>query len=192
MHNTGQTGGTVDADIDAPEAWDIQTGDPDIIIAITDTGVDYSHPDLADNMWVNTDEQNGQPDVDDDGNGYVDDIYGYDFAGAFNNDPTDGDSDPCDMHFHGTHAAGSAGAVGNNGEGVVGICWNVKLMALKIFADDRAIVPDLLVGDAVEAIGYAVDNGARIINASWGGLDYSQSLYDAIAAAGDAGLLFVA
>ncbi|MHC4595332.1 MAG: S8 family serine peptidase, partial [Planctomycetota bacterium] len=192
MHNTGQTGGTVDADIDAPEAWDIQTDSPDIIIAITDTGVDYSHPDLVDNMWVNTEEQNGQPDVDDDGNGYVDDIYGYDFAGAFNNDPTDGDGDPCDMHFHGTHAAGSAGAVGNNGEGIVGVCWNVKLMALKIFADDRAIVPDLLVGDAVEAIGYAVDNGARVINASWGGFDYSQSLYDAIAVAGDAGLLFVA
>ncbi|MHC4806488.1 MAG: S8 family serine peptidase, partial [Planctomycetota bacterium] len=192
MDNTGQTGGTVDADIDAPEAWDIQTGSPDIIVAVTDTGIDYKHPDLADNMWVNTEELNGQADTDDDGNGYIDDIYGYDFAGALALDPTDGDGDPCDMHLHGTHAAGIIGAVGNNDEGVVGVCWNVKLMALKMFADDRSIVPQVLDSDAIEAIGYAVDNGAKIINASWGGPAFSQSLYDAIASAGDAGLLFVA
>ncbi|MBA7602382.1 hypothetical protein ES703_09471 [subsurface metagenome] len=192
LDNTGQTGGTVDADIDAPEAWDIHTGDPEIIVAVSDTGIDYNHPDLADNMWVNTEELNGEPDVDDDGNGYVDDIYGYDFAGAYKDDPADGDGDPCDMLFHGTHVAGTIGAVGNNGEGIVGVCWNVKLMALKIFADDHAILPDLLVGDAVEAIGYAIDNGAKIMNVSWGGYDYSQSLYDAIANAGVAGLLFVA
>ena len=80
LNNTGQTGGTEDADIDAPEAWDIQRGDPEIIVAIIDTGVDYKHPDLAGNMWVNTAERNGAPDVDDDGNGYVDDIHGWNFA----------------------------------------------------------------------------------------------------------------
>jgi subtilisin family serine protease len=102
MNNTGQTGGTEDADVDAPEAWDIQTGNPNIIIAVTDTGIDYAHPDLADNMWVNSEEMRGSPDVDDDGNGYVDDIYGYDFAGAVARDPDDEDSDPIDNHFHGT------------------------------------------------------------------------------------------
>jgi len=190
--NTGQTGGTEDADVDAPEAWDIQTGDPEIIIAVTDSGIDYQHPDLADNMWVNTAELNGSPDVDDDNNGYIDDIYGYDFAGALARDPGDGDGDPIDCSYHGTHVAGIIGAVGNNGEGVVGVCWDVKLMALKVTADDYYREPDVFVSDVVKAIGYAVDNGAKVINASWGANFYSQSLYDAIKDAGDAGLLFVA
>ena len=192
LDNTGQTGGTADADIDAPEAWDIVTGNPDIIVAITDTGVDYDHPDLKDNMWVNAEELNGNAGVDDDGNGYVDDIYGYDFAGAVARDPDDDDSDPNDMFFHGTHVAGTIGAVGNNSVGVTGICWNVKMMALKIFADDFRVEPTVFVSEAVEAIGYAVNNGAKIINASWGGDYFSQSLHDAIKDAGDAGLLFVA
>ncbi|MHC4328126.1 MAG: S8 family serine peptidase, partial [Planctomycetota bacterium] len=192
LDNTGQTGGTPDADIDANDAWDINTGDPDIIIAITDTGIDYQHPDLAANMWVNAAEQNGAPGVDDDGNGYVDDIYGYDFAGAGSAVLDDGDSDPVDMWFHGTHVAGVAGAVGNNSEGITGVCWNVKLMSLKVFADDYVTEPTAFASDAVEAIAYAVDNGARIINASWGGGFFSQSLYDAIKQAGDAGVLFVA
>jgi len=192
LDNTGQTGGTVDADIDAPDAWDIQTGDPELIIAVTDTGIDYNHPDLVDNMWVNARELNGDPNVDDDNNGYIDDIYGYDFAGAVATDLYDGDGDPCDTFFHGTHIAGIIGAVGNNDEGVVGVCWNVKLMALKIFADDYVREPAVFTSEAVESIQYAVDNGAKIINASWGSNYYSQSLYDAIESAGDAGLLFVA
>jgi len=192
LNNTGQTGGTEDADIDAPEAWDIQTGNPGIIIAITDTGVDYTHPDLVDNMWVNTAELRGSPQVDDDGNGYVDDIYGYDFAGAVAKDPDDDDSDPKDCFFHGTHVAGIIGAAANNNKGVVGVCWKVKIMALKVFADDYHVEPEVFVSEAIEAIGYAVDNGAKIINASWGGDFHSQSLYDAIKNAGDAGLLFVA
>jgi subtilisin family serine protease len=191
MDNTGQTGGTEDADVDAPEAWDIQTGSPDIIIAVTDSGIDYTHPDLADNMWVNSAEMRGSPDVDDDGNGYVDDIYGYDFAGAVARDADDDDSDPIDNHFHGTHVAGIIGAVGNNGMGVTGVCWNVKLMALKVFADDYNVEPEVFISEAVEAIGYAVDNGAKIINASWGGNFHSQALYDAIRDAGNAGVLFV-
>ncbi|MHC4569735.1 MAG: S8 family serine peptidase, partial [Planctomycetota bacterium] len=192
LDNTGQTGGTPDADIDANDAWDITTGDPDIIIAITDTGIDYEHPDLKDNMWVNEAEQNGTPGVDDDGNGYIDDIYGYDFAGASSRQLGDGDSDPNDNWFHGTHVAGVAGAVGDNGVGITGLCWDVKLMALKIIADDFAIDPGVFASDAVEAINYAVNNGAKIINASWGGSHFSQALYDAIREAGDAGVLFVA
>ena len=190
--NMGQTGGIEDADIDAPEAWDLETGDPGIIIAVTDTGIDYTHPDLADNMWINNAELRGAPDVDDDNNGYIDDIYGYDFAGDVASDPGDADSDPLENHFHGTHVAGIIGAVGNNGEGVVGICWNVKMMALKVFADDYRVEPEVFVSEAAEAIKYAVDNGAKVINASWGGDYFSQSLYDAIKEAGDAGVLFVA
>lgn len=190
LDNTGQTGGTANADIDAPEAWDIQTGNRNLIVAVTDTGIDYAHPDLAANMWVNTQEQRGKPGVDDDGNGYVDDIYGYDFAGAKAKVLGDGDGDPCDVFFHGTHAAGIIGAVGNNNLGVTGVCWNVKLMALKIGADDFLVT--VFDSEIIEAIAYAVDNGAKIINASWGGPDFSQSLYDAIKRAGDAGLLFVA
>ena len=192
LDNTGQTGGTPDADIDADEAWDINTGSSDIIIAITDSGIDYEHPDLADNMWVNEAEQNGTPGVDDDGNGYVDDIYGYDFAGASSRQLGDGDSDPNDNWFHGTHVAGIAGAVTDNGVGIAGLCWDVRLMALKIIADDFAIDPGVFASDAVEAINYAVNNGAKIINASWGGSNFSQALYDAISDAGDAGVLFVA
>ncbi len=192
LDNTGQTGGTPDADIDAPEAWDIVTGNPSLIVAIIDTGVDYNHPDLKNNMWVNAKELNGAAGVDDDGNGYVDDIYGYDFAGKVARDPDDDDSDPCDMFFHGTHVAGTVGAVGNNSVGITGVCWNVKMMALKIFADDFRVEPTVFVSEAVEAIGYAVKNGAKVINASWGGDYFSQSLYDAIKDAGDAGLLFVA
>jgi len=192
MDNIGQTGGLEDADIDAPEGWDFTTGDPNIIVAVADTGIDYNHPDLSANMWVNAAEANGVPGEDDDGNGYVDDIYGYDFAGADSTDPNDGDGDPLDFFFHGTHVAGTIGAVGDNEIGVVGVCWRVKLMSLKIFADDSIMAPAALASDAVAAIEYAVANGARIINASWGSYEYSQALYDAIGQAGEAGVLFVA
>ncbi len=117
LNNEGQSGGTFDADIDAPEAWDAVLGSGDTIVAVIDTGVDYLHPDLAANMWVNPGEipNNG---LDDDGNGYVDDIHGYDFANH--------DSDPMDDHDHGTHVAGTIAAVGNNGIGVTGINWNAQ------------------------------------------------------------------
>ena len=116
MHNTGQSGGTPNADIDAPEAWSLRTNAENIIVAVLDTGIDYTHEDLQQNMWVNEAELNGLPGVDDDGNGYIDDIYGWDFA--------DQDSNPNDQHGHGTHVAGTIGAVGNNGKGVAGVCWN--------------------------------------------------------------------
>ena len=192
LDNVGQTGGTPDADIDANDAWDINTGDPNIIIAILDTGIDYEHPDLKDNMWLNEAELNGTPGVDDDGNGYVDDIYGYDFAGAAYTQPNDGDGDPNDINYHGTHVAGIAGAVGDNAVGIAGLCWNVKLMALKTVADDVAVAGILMTSDTIEAINYAVNNGAKIINASWGSPEFSQAEYDAIRAAGEAGVLLVA
>ena len=126
LHNTGQQttgydeGGTADADIDAPTAWDIETGKHEVLVGVIDTGIDYTHPDLAANMWQNPGEtgtdENGSDKrfngVDDDGNGYVDDWRGWDFC---NND-----NDPMDDHFHGTHCAGTIAAVGNNGTGVVG------------------------------------------------------------------------
>ena len=121
LHNTGQTGGTNDRDIDAPEAWDLATGDANLVVAVTDTGVDFGHPDLADQRWVNTlDPVNG---VDDDGNGLLDDWSGWDFV----ND----DNDPSDDNRHGTHVSGTIGAKGNNAVGVVGVNWNVRIMALK-------------------------------------------------------------
>ncbi len=187
LDNVGQTLGLPDADIDAPEAWDILNA-TDIIVAVADSGIDYNHPDLIDNMWINDGEVN-EPgifdpndinDVDDDGNGYNDDIFGYDFV----ND----DGDPMDDHFHGTHVAGIIGAVGNNEEGIAGVCWSVKLMALKVGDVNGVVYTDA----AIEAIRYAVNKGASIINASYGGYGYSQAEYDAIAAAGDAEVIFVA
>jgi subtilisin family serine protease len=182
LHNTGQTGGYIDADIDAPEGWDLAT-DSNIIVAVIDTGIDYTHPDLAANMWINLDEFPGDG-VDNDDNGYIDDIYGYDFC-------TYGqqrDSNPIDDTYHGTHVAGIIGAVGNNNTGVVGVCWNIKIMNLKFLNYQGTGYTS----DAVSCIEYAIDNGAKIINASWGDHNGSQSLLDAIEDADNAGVLFIA
>ena len=188
LNNTGQTGGIPDADIDAPEAWEIETSASNIIVAVLDTGINYTHPDLAANMWINPGEvsqpgvvgPNDFNNVDDDGNGYVDDIYGYDFV--------DDDGDPNDENFHGTHVAGIIGAVGDNGIGVAGVCWRVKLMAVRILdADGRGTIEG-----AIDGIDYAVAMDVNVINASWGTYTYSFALYDAIASAGDAKILFVA
>lgn len=180
LNNTGQTGGTADADIDALEAWgEVQTP-KDTVIAVIDTGVDYSHPDLAANMWKNEGEiaDNG---IDDDGNGYIDDVYGYDFH---NND-----ADPMDDHYHGTHVAGTIAAVGNNGEGVIGVNPNGKIMALKFLSASGSGT----IANAIRAVDYAANNGAKLSNNSWGcsGCN-SSALYDAIRAAGEKGHLFIA
>ena len=177
LHNTGQTGGTPDADIDAPEAWEIQTGDPNVIVGILDTGVDLDHPDLAANIWINEDEIPGNG-IDDDENGYVDDVHGYDF---FNED-----GDPQDDHYHGTHCAGIVGAVSDNGDGVTGVAPNVRIMALKIGPPERPIL------DAgIEAIYYAANNGAQITSNSWGGNSYSQALEEAFNYADQVGLVSI-
>jgi subtilisin family serine protease len=184
LHNTGQLGGNEDADIDAPEAWDITAGSEDVVVAVIDTGVDYTHEDLAGNMWKNPDEIPGNG-VDDDNNGYVDDVYGID---TYNND-----SDPKDDHFHGTHVAGIIGAVGNNGIGIVGVNWKVKVMALKFLSSEGEGTID----DAIECFEYVAmmkDRGVNIVatNNSWGDYYYSQALYDAIYAHMQKGILCIA
>ncbi len=179
LHNIGQTGGTQDADIDAPEAWDTNTGSSSVIVAVIDSGVDYNHPDLAANMWTNTGEIAGNS-IDDDGNGYVDDIYGYDFVSN--------DGDPMDDNSHGTHVAGTIAAVGNNGVGVVGVAWNAQIMAVKFLN----AAGSGFTSDAVSSVLYAANNGAAIMNNSWGGGGYSQALQDAITTANSTNSLFVA
>ncbi|MDF3059312.1 MAG: hypothetical protein K0R17_3527 [Rariglobus sp.] len=179
LHNTGQTGGTADADIDAPEAWDITTGSRNVRVGVIDTGIDYTHPDLAANMWTNPGEIAGNG-IDDDNNGYIDDLHGWDFV---NND-----ANPMDDHYHGTHVAGTIGAVGNNATGVAGVSWQVSLVALKFLSASGSGTTS----DAVEAVAYATLLDVDFTSNSWGGGPYSQALYDAIAEAGVAGHLFIA
>ena len=167
--------------IGAPEAWDIERGSRDVTVAVIDTGIDYNHEDLAANIWRNAGEVAGNG-IDDDGNGYVDDVRGWNF---YNNS-----NDPKDAIDHGTHVAGIVGAVGNNDIGVSGVSPEVGLMALR-FTNDAGLGST---GAAVKAIHYAVENGADIINASWGRYDFfpPAALYDAVSYANDADILFVA
>ena len=179
LNNSGQTGGKFDADIDASEAWDYTTGTGQTVVAVIDTGVDYNHDDLRANIWVNSGEIAGNG-LDDDGNGYIDDLHGYDFA---NND-----SNPMDDNGHGTHVSGTIGAVGDNGLGVVGVNWHTKIMALK-FLDESG---SGYLSNAIRALDYAVANGARLSNNSWGGGGYEATLGMAIARASSVGHIFVA
>lgn len=175
--------------ISAPEGWEKNTGSFGVVLAVMDTGVDYHHDDLAANMWINPGEvaANG---VDDDGNGFIDDVHGYDFAADNDGNP---DSDPMDIDSHGTHVAGTMAAVGDNSTGVCGINWNVKVMALKCFRPDMYIYDS----DSIEALEYAMlmkqDFGVNLvaINASFGGSGSNQLLKDAIAEAGDLGIALV-
>jgi subtilisin family serine protease len=175
-----------DADISAIEAWSQTTGSREIVVAVIDTGVDYNHPDLMANMWVNEGEIPGNG-IDDDGNGFVDDVYGWNFS-TFDRMLGFDRNDPIDRDGHGTHVAGTIGAVGDNGLGVAGVNWNVRVMSLNFLG----ILGMGFTSDAVLALEYAWQNGAHISNNSWGGGAYSQALYDAIQIAGMNGHLFVA
>ncbi len=177
FNNTGQNGGTAGADIRLPAAWNVSTGTGNTIVAVIDTGIDYRHPDLAPNLWQNPGEipSNG---IDDDGNGFVDDRIGANFV--------DNNGDPYDTNSHGTHVAGIIGAKGGNAIGVAGIDWNVRIMALKFIGPNGGFT-----SDAVRAMNYAVTNGAKIINNSWGGGGYDAATSAAIVRARNAGVIVV-
>jgi subtilisin family serine protease len=188
LHNTGASGGVVGADIGAAKAWDYSTGSAAVLIGIIDSGTDYNHPDLADNIWKNPGETgldaNGQDrrtnGIDDDGNGYVDDWNGWDF---YNND-----NDPMDDNSHGTHVAGTIGGRGNNGRGVVGVNWTVSMVPIKVFSGAGQSSSDIL----IKGIDYATSLGVVASNNSWGGGAYSEAMLAAIQRANDKGILFVA
>ncbi|MGD9630314.1 MAG: S8 family serine peptidase [Pyrinomonadaceae bacterium] len=182
LNNTGQNGGKANAHIDALRAWAKTQGSSDVVVAVLDTGVDYTHRDLVGNMWIRPESV---PQYSDDELGSFDDLRGF--------DANTNAADPMDDNGHGTHVAGIIGAEGDNGEGIAGINWNVSIMPLKFlgrggFGSTK---------NAIEAINYAIDrkkNGVniRVINASWGSTQRSKALEDVIRAAGDAGILFVA
>lgn len=163
LHNTGQSGGTADADIDAAEAWDLTRGSDDVVVAVIDSGIDYEHPDLAENILRN---EAGQ-------------VVGYDFG--------DKDADPMDPDGHGTAVAGVIGARGDNGIGISGVAQRVKLMPVKLFSDEG----EAFVSDAIDAIDFAVAQGARVLNASYGNYSFSALELEAIQRAEAAGVLMV-
>ena len=170
--------GVAGADVNAVEAWKITKGSRDVVIAVIDTGIDWRHPDLAANMWTNPGEIAGN-NKDDDGNGYVDDIYGWN-AALKNGSPMDGNG-------HGTHCAGTIGAVHGNG-GVAGVMADVKMMAVKFLTDEGSGS----LADAIIAIDYATKMNVDIMSNSWGGGGFSQALFDSIKAASDRGIIFTA
>jgi subtilisin family serine protease len=182
LHNVGQTGGSADADLDGPEAWSTTTGAPGVVVAVLDSGIDDTHPDLMANRWTNPGEIPGN-DLDDDGNGYIDDDFGV--------NTITGSGHPWDDYGHGTHVAGTIGAAGNNGTGVTGVNWNVRIMTCK-FIDAYGSGYTF---DAIECLQYVKEMKDRGVNVvatsnSWGGAPFSQALADAIDAQRE--ILFVA
>lgn len=182
LNNTGQDGGKSGADLKALNAWSKTKGSKEVVVAVLDTGVDYTHLDLASNMWIRPDTVPQYVDAE---LGTYNDIQGF--------DANINASDPMDDNGHGTHCSGIIGAEGNNNEGIAGINWNVQIMPLKFlgrggFGSTK---------DAIESINYAIDRkqkgvNIRVISASWGSTSYSKALEDVIKAAGEQGILFVA
>lgn len=179
LRNTDQSGGIFGIDIGAESAWDVTTGSTNIIVAIIDSGIRYTHRDLEAQMWRNPGEIPGNG-KDDDRDGYVDNVFGI--------NAITGSGNPFDRNDHGTHVAGTIGAAANNGHPHVGVAWNVRLMACKFM--DR--FGSGSTSDAIECIDFAVNNGARILNNSWGGIEFSRAMLDAITRARDRGVLVVA
>jgi subtilisin-like proprotein convertase family protein len=199
-YNTGQQGsgtymdpritGLPGADINSLSAWDILTTSSGAIIAYVDSGFDYTNPELIESLWVNTNEI---PDnqTDDDQNGYVDDVIGWDFVGDWlgpNGTSLTPDNDPLDQDGHGSFGIGCVAAKGNNLMGIAGVSWRGTIMALKV-SDNEGTLSDEAI---FEAYDYAIANGASVINASFGGPDYLDTEYDLLSAANDAGVLMVA
>lgn len=192
LHNTGQPfyeyanppepgkTGTADADMDWLESWEAsELPSDEVVVCVIDTGVAYTHPDIANQMWTNDAEFNGTPGVDDDNNGYVDDIYGI--------DTLNGDADPWDDHGHGTHCAGTIAAEADNGIGITGVNPHARIMACKFLGANGGSTLG-----AIECIEYAVDMGADVLSNSWGGGGYSLALQDVITYANEQGVAFVA
>jgi subtilisin family serine protease len=165
-------------DIDAPQAWDIYTGDPNYRVAVIDTGIDFNHPDLQGNIWVNPGEI-ANDGIDNDGNGYIDDVRGWNFVTNTNN--------PQDGNGHGTHVSGTIAAKGNNGIGVAGVAWNAKIVPLKFLSDTGSGTT----ANAIKAIDYCTANGIKLSNNSWGGGLFDSLLLQAITNAGAADHLFI-
>jgi thermitase len=189
LKNTGEKGvadgpGLAGADIGAAKAWKTTTGNKDVIVAVIDTGVDYTHPDLVDNIYKNPGEAGAGKEtngIDDDGNGFVDDFRGWNFAGVSTNNPMDDNE-------HGTHVAGTIAGKGNNGLGVAGVNWESSILPVKFLTGGGSGT----LADAVKSIQYVTTMKAHMSNNSWGGGGFTQSMFDAIADAKAKGILFIA
>lgn len=166
--------------VGAQEAWQITSGSSRVVVADIDTGVDYNHQDLINNMWRNPGEIAGDG-IDNDSNGFIDDVVGWDFR--------DKDARPFDDNSHGSHTSGTIAATGGNGIGVSGVAQQASIMGLRFLGGAQG---SGTLEDAVKAIDYATENGAQIMSNSWGGGGYSQAMFDAISRANDKGILFVA